>query len=117
MAQRLIRIDEDIYEELHSRAETQGRSTANLGNYYLRKEFGWLPESSGELPVDGPRLKLPPAAKKPGSVRPVVLPQKDQERYVEAHISSSRFGQGVCKIHQTPFDRRGRCTQKGCKFA
>jgi hypothetical protein len=30
---------------------------------------------------------------------------------------SKREANGVCKIHGTPLDYRGRCTQKGCKYA
>lgn len=28
-----------------------------------------------------------------------------------------RFQNGVCKIHGLPLDDRGRCMQKGCKYA
>lgn len=32
-------------------------------------------------------------------------------------IPAERLAQGVCKIHGTPLDRRGKCLQKGCKYA
>lgn len=32
-------------------------------------------------------------------------------------LSSDRLAQGLCKIHQIPLDTRGRCLQKGCKYA
>lgn len=33
------------------------------------------------------------------------------------NIPAERLAQGVCKIHGTPLDRRGKCLQKGCKYA
>ena len=49
MAQSMIRLDDEVYTEIKKRADTQGRSYANLVNYYLKKEFGWLPgQSNGE---------------------------------------------------------------------
>lgn len=32
-------------------------------------------------------------------------------------ISAERLSNGLCKIHGTPLDDRGRCMQKGCKYA
>lgn len=34
-----------------------------------------------------------------------------------ASISIARDSRSACKIHATPLDARGRCLQKGCKFA
>jgi hypothetical protein len=28
-----------------------------------------------------------------------------------------RFSNGMCKIHELPLDGRGKCLQKGCKYA
>jgi hypothetical protein len=33
------------------------------------------------------------------------------------HLSPSRLDNGVCKIHGLLLDARGRCLQKGCKYA
>lgn len=29
----------------------------------------------------------------------------------------NRFNSGICKVHGLPLDSRGRCLQKGCKYA
>lgn len=29
----------------------------------------------------------------------------------------NRYSNGLCKIHGTPLDNRGKCLQKGCKYA
>lgn len=42
MGQRMIRLDDEVYTELQSRADEQGRSYANLANYLLKREFGLL---------------------------------------------------------------------------
>lgn len=52
MAQIMIRLDNEVYTELKKRADIQGRSYANLANYYLRKEFGWLPGQVNGTPTE-----------------------------------------------------------------
>lgn len=32
-------------------------------------------------------------------------------------VSSGRLSNGLCKIHGTPLDDRGRCMVKGCKYS
>lgn len=32
-------------------------------------------------------------------------------------LPKSKFLNGVCKIHDVPLDSRGKCLQKGCKYA
>ena len=32
-------------------------------------------------------------------------------------VSPERKANGMCKIHGTPLDGRGRCLQKGCKYS
>lgn len=31
-------------------------------------------------------------------------------------VATERLSNGLCKIHATPLDSRGRCMQKGCKY-
>lgn len=35
----------------------------------------------------------------------------------EVAVSKSRITNGICKLHGTPLDSRGKCLQKGCKYA
>lgn len=36
---------------------------------------------------------------------------------VLSSISDGRLPNGLCKDHGTPLDSRGKCLQKGCKYA
>lgn len=36
---------------------------------------------------------------------------------VAAVLAKPADGVKLCKIHQTPLDNRGKCLQKGCKYA
>lgn len=51
MGQKMIRLDDEVYTELKLRADVQGRSCANLVNYYLRKEFRFLPWQDNGKPL------------------------------------------------------------------
>lgn len=33
------------------------------------------------------------------------------------YLADERLSNGICKIHGTPLDSRGKCLQKGCKYA
>jgi hypothetical protein len=39
------------------------------------------------------------------------------EKRADGTLMGSRFGKSLCKIHALPLDSRGRCLQKGCKYA
>lgn len=32
-------------------------------------------------------------------------------------VAPERLSNGICKIHSIPLDNRGKCLQKGCKYA
>lgn len=53
MAQNMVRIEDSVYTELKKRADNQGRSATNLANYYLKKEFGYLPGQEHGTPLSG----------------------------------------------------------------
>jgi hypothetical protein len=36
---------------------------------------------------------------------------------VEMNTPARRLDNGLCKVHGLPLDARGRCLQKGCKYA
>lgn len=59
MAQKPIRLDDEVYTEVKKRADMQGRSYANLVNYYLRKEFGWLPGQANGTPLSNITPTIP----------------------------------------------------------
>lgn len=40
-----------------------------------------------------------------------------QEDVQKMGIGVQRSLNGICKIHKTPLDDRGKCLQKGCKYA
>lgn len=48
-----------------------------------------------------------------------MIPDKDIERVIEMTLipAQQRGAKGVCKIHGIPLDDRGKCLQKGCKYA
>lgn len=62
-------------------------------------------------------------------ILPVEIPMEDGSTVISGHDIESvtkaalaiapnmRFKNGVCKIHGLPLDSRGRCLQKGCKYA
>lgn len=33
------------------------------------------------------------------------------------NLSPDRGSNGICKVHHTPLDNRGKCLQKGCRYA
>lgn len=51
------------------------------------------------------------------------LPNKSEfihnslKKLTSSKDSNSRFEGPLCKVHGLPLDGRGRCLQKGCKFA
>lgn len=47
-------------------------------------------------------------------VAKVIKTPKDAETVLDQFKT---FSKGVCKIHGIPLDSRGKCLQKGCKFA
>lgn len=50
----------------------------------------------------------------------ILDPQKrgiDPKEVILPTPSFERLANGLCKIHGTPLDDRGRCMQKGCKYA
>lgn len=61
------------------------------------------------------------------AIAPVIVHREDGSTLVLGNsvekitkaVASLRFdkGNGNCKIHGAPLDSRGRCLQKGCKYA
>lgn len=46
-----------------------------------------------------------------------VLPLHAAQTKVAVPIAAERLTKGLCKVHGLPLDARGRCLQKGCKYA
>lgn len=41
----------------------------------------------------------------------------DEVSKLKVPVAPERLKNGVCKIHGTPLDSRGKCLQKGCQYA
>lgn len=92
-------------------------------NIYIRKEDEeawanipdkpqWIHDGlNKELLLEGKWLNIKElkVVNTPAEIDPILIPQ------VAKNID--RYSNGLCKIHSTPLDSRGKCLQKGCRYA
>lgn len=116
---------------------------SGLINYLLDKHFGHhsgdelAPGAKGGVvlrdlpPPTVAKEQLYPELKKP----PIRLADSEEAKLTETNSAvfrnivrvnaqaedwenkNAKAAHGICKIHGTPLDTRGRCLQKGCKYA
>lgn len=48
---------------------------------------------------------------------PTVIKDAHTAQKITANLATDKAGNGLCKVHGTPLDTRGKCLQKGCKYA
>ena len=108
----MIRVADDVYTLLEERAIKENRSNANMLDCLLRNGLGVseVPSQPKTITLEGVVPAGRPAPKK------VVVKESDLETWIP-EPKSERLANGLCKIHQTPLDNRGKCLQKGCKYA
>lgn len=126
-----IRINNDkLYEELLGLANKEDRSATKQLERILREHFGVLVMKGTAPKATIHTLKV--------DDRPILDQQNDPESDLySSDIRPNSLLKGVpspiprlkqaietravlvptCKIHGTPLDNRGKCLQKGCKYA
>lgn len=96
---------------------------SNLVNQLLAKHYGINPN---EITVDDRPLELNilsiPKKDVNKSVRivPDIIKTKEDALVSAIKVNNETKGMklsDLCKVHGTPLDTRGRCLQKGCKYA
>lgn len=61
------------------------------------------------------KVLIPPKPKKEKKVKPKVIKTPQEAEVATASIKLPTIN--LCKIHGVPLDNRGKCLQKGCKYA